>query len=228
MSIKILDYVYPNTCGFCNKIISKDYTCKSCKEKLKYMYESTRMSISVRNNFDVLVCAYKYSGIIRNKILAYKFRNKKYLYRTLSERLAELLNDYILDIDFIIPVPIHFFRYFKRGYNQSTLIANFISEKLSKKVYNNILKKKRNTKPQSTLTSKRRHENAKNAYVVYNSDVLKNKTILLIDDIYTTGATVDECSRILKMAGAKRVIVGTIAKATLKSHIAKEERKWMN
>lgn len=225
---KIISYVYPNSCGFCNKIISEEYTCKNCQEKLKYMYESEKQLVSVNKYFDVLICAYKYKGIIRSKILQYKFKNKKYLYASLSERLIELLNMYSNEIDIIIPVPIHFIRSFNRGYNQSFLIARFIAKKMAKELKNNILKKIRNNKPQSLLTANKRKNNVCNAYKVVRTDDIKGKTILLIDDIYTTGATVNECSKVLKENGAKKIIVATVAKATISKQVVKEEIKWMN
>lgn len=225
---KIIDYVYPKVCGFCNKIISTEYTCKNCQEKLKYMYESERQLVSVNKYFDILICAYKYKGIIRSKILQYKFKNKKYLYTTLSQRLIELLNMYSNEIDIIIPVPIHFMRAFNRGYNQSFLIARFIAQKMDKELKNNILKKVRNNKPQSLLTANKRKNNVYNAYKLIRADAIKGKTILLIDDIYTTGATVNECSKVLKENGAKKIIVATVAKATISKQVVKEEIKWTN
>lgn len=225
---KILNYVYPNICGFCNKIISEEYTCKNCQEKLKYMYESEKQLVSVNKYFDALVCAYKYSGIIRSKILQYKFKNKKYLYASLSERLIKLLNMYSNEIDIIIPVPIHYMRAFNRGYNQSFLIAKFVAKKIKKEIRNNILKKVLNNKPQSLLTANKRKSNVCNAYKIRKADAIKGKTILLIDDIYTTGATVNECSKVLKENGAKRIIVATVAKATISKQVVKGEMKWMN
>ena len=225
---KIIDYVYPKVCGFCNKIISTEYTCKNCQEKLKYMYESERQLVSVNKYFDILICSYKYNGIIRSKILQYKFKNKKYLYTTLSQRLIELLNMYSNEIDIIIPVPIHFMRAFNRGYNQIFLIARFIAKKIDKELKNNILKKVRNNKPQSLLTANKRKNNVYNAYKLIRADAIKGKTILLIDDIYTTGATVNECSKVLKENGAKKIIVATVAKATISKQVVKEEIKWTN
>lgn len=225
---KIIDYVYPRTCGFCNKIISEEYACKNCQEKLKYMYESEKQLVSVNKYFDVLICAYKYKGIIRSKILQYKFKNKKYLYASLSERLIKLLDMYSNEIDIIMPVPIHFLRAFNRGYNQSFLIAKFVAQKMNKELKNNILKKVLNNQPQSLLTANKRKNNVCNAYKIRKADAIRGKTILLIDDIYTTGATVNECSKVLKENGAKKIIVATVAKATISKQVVKEEMKWMN
>ena len=224
---KIIDYVYPNVCGFCNKIISKEYTCKTCQEKLKYMYEAEQQFISVRNNFDILICAYKYKGFVRTRILEYKFKNKKYLYASLSERLIKLLLKYAYEIDFVVPVPIHRKRNFQRGYNQSLLIAKFIALKLNLKLDNNIIKKIVNNKPQSLISVNKKAQNVQNVYKIKNANRIIGKTILLIDDIYTTGATVNECSKVLKEYGVKKIIVATIAKAAVKQ-VAKEEIKWMN
>lgn len=225
---KIIKLIYPNICGFCNKIISEEYTCKSCKEKLQYICESEKQYVPVNSNFDVLVCAYKYKGIVRTKILQYKFKNSKYLYTSLSERLLKLLLRYKDEIDYVVPVPIHKKRYFKRGYNQSELIAKFISKNIGITLLKNVIKKVQNTKPQSLLSASSRRQNVSNAYKIMDTKRIANKTILLIDDIYTTGATVNECSKVLKESGVKKIIVATIAKSTAEKQGAKEEIKWMN
>lgn len=181
---KIIKLIYPNICGFCNKIISEEYTCKSCKEKLQYICESEKQYVPVNSNFDVLVCAYKYKGIVRTKILQYKFKNSKYLYTSLSERLLKLLLRYKDEIDYVVPVPIHKKRYFKRGYNQSELIAKFISKNIGITLLKNVIKKVQNTKPQSLLSASSRRQNVSNAYKIMDTKRIANKTILLIDDIY--------------------------------------------
>jgi ComF family protein len=111
-----------------------------------------------------------------------------------------------------VPVPIHKKRLKKRGYNQSSLIAKAVAKALKVKFINNLLYKIKNTVPQSSLSEKERKLNVRRAYIVRNSQMIKDKIVLLIDDIYTTGATVEECSKELKEAGAKDVIVATIAK----------------
>ena len=99
-----------------------------------------------------------------------------------------------------------------RGYNQCELIAKELSKELNVNFEKNNLIKIKDTKTQSTLSKSQRKENIKGAFQINNEARIKNKKIILIDDIYTTGSTVNECSRILKKSGAKEIIVVTIAK----------------
>ena len=214
----ILELIFPTKCGFCNELIKKEYTCKKCKKKLEYICTDNKMQKITGMYFDFFISSYFYLGIVRKKILEFKFKNKKYLYRTLSEKLAYNLQPYIKDIDYITAVPISLKRYFERGYNQSILIAKYISKRLNKPLIKFTLIKIRDNKKQSELGMKQRNINVKNVYKVLNKNIIFGKRILLIDDIFTTGATVNECSRILKQYGAQSIIVATVAKADINKH----------
>ena len=113
----------------------------------------------------------------------------------------------------IIPVPLHKYRSRERGYNQSFLILKALAKKNKNIIIkNNILQKQRNIKPQSSMNKLERKNNIKNAYTITNKLEIKNKKILLFDDVFTTGSTTNECSRMLKENGAKKIGVLTIAK----------------
>lgn len=114
--------------------------------------------------------------------------------------------------DIIIPVPMSRKKLAQRGYNQSELIASKISRYSKIQLQKDIIIKVKENKTQSTLNKIQRLENIKNVYKIKNKQKIKAKNILLFDDIYTTGATVNECAKILKQAGAKTVNVLTIAK----------------
>lgn len=156
----------------------------------------------------------KYEGIIRDKLIEYKFNDKPYLYRMFYEILIKDKNacDFLKGYDIIIPVPIHKKRKSLRGYNQSELIAKKLSDEFKMPMYIDVLKKQINTIPQSSLGKKARKSNAQNVYKVDNMQKIKNKNVVILDDIYTTGATANECIKVLKDAGAYRVGIITIAK----------------
>ena len=143
---------------------------------------------------------YIYDGIIRKLLIKYKFNEKTYLYKIFTKNLKNNKKICLLfeKYDIIIPVPISKKREKERGYNQSLLISREISKQLNIECNNQILFKFKNTQPQSSLTKEERMENAKNVYYIKYEDKIKNKKILLVDDIYTTGSTVNECSKILK------------------------------
>lgn len=157
---------------------------------------------------------FKYDGLIRNLILKYKFNEKPYLYRSFI-KFFEIYQKKYAQFDFydiIVPVPISKKRLKTRGYNQSYLIAKEISKILNIKLENDILAKQKDNIAQSTLNKSEREENVKCVYKLVNENKVKNKKILLIDDIYTTGSTVNECSKILTNAGAEKIDIFTIAK----------------
>ena len=121
---------------------------------------------------------------------------------------------YIQKYDYIIPVPLHKYRYRERGYNQAYLILKELS-KLEKNIIikNNIIKKTENIKPQSTLNKAERKDNIRGVYEIINKEnKIEDRKILIFDDVFTTGSTTNECSRVLKEHKVKKVGVLTIAK----------------
>ncbi|GHT57248.1 hypothetical protein AGMMS50233_10420 [Endomicrobiia bacterium] len=116
------------------------------------------------------------------------------------------------DSDFVVPVPLNILRRIKRGYNQAELLAEEISLKTNIPLLKNVLFRKKITKPQFRLSKVERSKNIKGSFFVKNYVIIKNKTILLIDDIATTSITVSSCSLALKTAGAKKVYVLTLAR----------------
>ena len=208
-----LDLIFPPVCGFCGKV-NNNYICKDCNKTVNAIALN---KIANYNNkfFKNHLYIFKYEDIIREKIIKFKFENEAYLYRTFAQAVLNNKENikFIEEYDYLIPVPIHKRRKKQRGYNQSELIARAINDNIkSIKLQTNILIKDKNIVPQSTLNQNERIENIKNVYKILNKEKIKNKKILILDDIFTTGSTVNECSRILKEAGAKKIGVLTIAK----------------
>lgn len=201
-----LEIIFPPKCGICGKI-GERYICNNCYNMfvINKIYKNYN-----RERFHML----KYEGIIRDKLIEYKFNDKPHLYRMFYEILIKDKNacDFLKGYDIIIPVPIHKKRKSLRGYNQSELIAKKLSDRFKMPMYIDVLKKQINTIPQSSLGKKARKSNAQNVYKVDNMQKIKNKNVVIVDDIYTTGATANECIKVLKDAGAYRVGIITIAK----------------
>lgn len=164
--------------------------------------------------FDEHIYIFKYEGIVREEIIKYKFQEKSYNYKMFSKiilddkELCEILRKY----EMIISVPVSRKRKKERGYNQTELIAKEISKTLNIKYAKGILYKIKDTVAQSKLNKEQREENAKGVYEIKNQNKINNKKILLIDDIYTTGSTVSECSKTLKQAKPYKIGIFTIAK----------------
>ena len=207
-----INLAFPNVCGICDKICREDL-CKKCEIKLNNI---TKVKIDNYNNknFKKHLYIFKYEGIIKETLIKFKFREKAFIYKAFvnflikNKKVCRFLKSY----DIIIPVPIHYNRKVTRGYNQSALIAKELAKKLNIKCEEKVLFKKINNKPQSTKNKEERQKNIIDVYYTRNEEQISNKKIILLDDIYTTGSTVNECSKILKLAGAKYVDVMTIAK----------------
>ena len=212
---KILEYIFLPTCGVCGKL-GEGYLCGKCEKELKkyeVIEESINNNILNKERIDKMYI-FKYTELVRNLILQYKFNDKAYLYRTFCEFMVKnkKVFDFIKSYDIIIPVPIHKARMRERGYNQSELIAKELTKKLGLKVYTDVLIKIKNNKVQSTLSSKEREINTKNVYKLVNLEKIYNKRVLIFDDIYTTGATINSCIEEVKKANVKKIGILTLAK----------------
>ena len=209
----LFSLIYPNHCGICEKI-NENALCKKCEIKLK-QFKEYNVQHYQNEPFENHTYLFLYQGIIRDKLIEYKFQNKSYLARMFGTLIKkeERVMKRIVNYDYIIPVPIHKKRYVQRGYNQSELILKYAIPE-NKKNITNILKKEINNLPQSLLNKEKRKENVKGVYKVKEKmeNMIKGKSILLFDDIFTTGSTVKECSKILKEAGASKIDILTIAK----------------
>ncbi len=156
-----------------------------------------------------------YEGSLQEAIHRWKYEGKTYLTPFFAEWMAEGLNRYWDPdaFDFLIPVPLHRQRLRERGFNQVLLLAKEISSRTGIPYRKTILQKKKSTIPQVTLSGLERERGLREAFHVVNKQELAGKSVLLVDDVYTTGATVNECSKMLRRGGAKRVDVLTLAHA---------------
>ena len=207
----LLDIIYPPVCGICDKI-NKKSLCKKCEIKIK-PYQINEIEKIKNKSFDYQIKILKYENIIRDKIINYKFNEKAYLYKTFAKIILKnkKIYGFLKKYDIIMCVPMHIKKKMLRGYNQSELIAKELAKKLQiEKQFNNLIKIK-DTKKQSTLTKEQRKINLKNAFQIKNSEKVKNKKVILFDDIYTTGSTVEECSKVLKRVGVSSIAVVTLA-----------------
>ena len=214
---KILNLIYPQVCSICGKLSTKSL-CNKCKVRFKkeFLFKTDNYSEDLNKNFIEHHYFFKYENLIRSQIISLKFHEKAYIYKTISyflknnQKSFENLEKY----DIIIIVPISKERKKERGYNQSELIAKEISRIINVEIMPNVLYKIKNTVPQSSLNKRQREENARGAYKVKDCYKIKNKKILLVDDIYTTGNTINECAKVLVQKGINREQIGalTIAK----------------
>ncbi len=203
----LLDAFYPQKCIFCNSFVnlgSRYSICRDCYPKL------AKQGKSVRDNdmfFEEAVCALEYSGFIKKSMRDYKFKNIRYLNKTFAYAMYNKVKnrDFIKDISIIAPVPIHPLR--DRDYNQSQLMAEYISGLTTIPFCSDLLMKIKNITPLSHMDYPMRRRLIKSAIAFNTQYNIVGKNICLIDDIYTTGTTASECARVLRMHGANLVYV---------------------
>lgn len=203
--IRNFHWTNKKTCDKCGKLMEEDgiYSlCKDCRHNPHYF---TR-------GFTCLM----YGLYEKELIWSFKYSKQGYI----GEKIGKIIQDRLepefekgLNIDIIIPVPIHKKKLRQRGFNQAELMGRPLSKAWGLPLERKILIRAKSTSAMSTLDPFERRENIAGAFMINRGEegVVKEKSILLIDDVYTTGSTVDECSRILLDAGAKEVYVVTLA-----------------
>ncbi len=154
---------------------------------------------------------YPYQSPLKEAIGLFKYRGKI----ALADPMVHLMNSALTTIppiDLIIPVPLHASRLREREYNQSSLLAYRLSKHFHIPLAHNTLVRTRHTTPQTSLSRRERLKNLRKAFAVTSPQAIKDKSTLLVDDVYTTGTTVNECAKTLRKAGAGKVFVVTLAR----------------
>ena len=189
-------------CAKCGKALQEEYhhdLCLDCREAVRFF---TRGFSCVQ-----------YGIHERELLLKFKYSGKTYIGEKLARIMADRLETENLGAELVIPVPMHSKKKRKRGYNQAEIIASELAKKLCVPYSGSLLKRSGNTAAMSRLAAEERRMNIEGAFVVsaYAAEVIAGKRVLLVDDIYTTGSTASECSRVLLSAGAREVFVITFA-----------------
>lgn len=215
--MNFLEILYPKTCVICGRL-NTDYLCLKCYKRIekynKFKYMNKDILSFDKTYFDEVFYCYSYKGLIRKCLLKFKFGGKPYFCNFFAKMLLNCKKTYrfFYFYDIIIPVPMDKNKKQIRGYNQTELITDIITKNANIRNGKNLIKKIKETKTQSTLNSKDRIYNVKDAFKILGKEEIKNKRVILFDDICTTGSTANEISRLLKENGAKEVLVLVIAK----------------
>ena len=208
-----LDVLYPTKCVVCRRRLPPGIPsiCPVCRETLPYA-----AGIHTKGKYiDECVSAVIYDGAVREAILRYKFGDAQIYHVAFGELVAErIYEDLQGEFDVLSWVPLAPDRRRERGYDQVELIAGNVSRRLRIPLVP-LLKKRRGVSAQSLTNSpEERRANIAGAYRVIDPDAVRGKRILIIDDVVTTGSTLSECAKTLRMAGAKKVLCATLAVAT--------------
>ncbi|MBI5182625.1 MAG: ComF family protein [Nitrospirae bacterium] len=205
--IRLIDDPVCPCCGIPFKssvalIRSPDYLCGECRGKRRYFTKAISVGV--------------YEGTLSEAIHIFKYQKRQAMARHLNNLMPDPLLQKLAQGDIIIPVPLYKKRLNERGFNQSLLIAHYMSNRLSIPLCIEGLQRTRWTRPQIELTREERLKNVRGAFAVgadfKPATTIKGKRVILVDDVYTTGATVNECAKVLKKGGAKEVYVFTIAR----------------
>lgn len=170
--------------------------------------------LSEEQPFDAARAALVYDDISRDMVLKFKHGDKTHAVHAFIPWLKRAGSSMLSDADFIVPVPLHRWRLLKRRYNQAALIALYLARETAAEYAPDILLRQKATVTQGHLSVKDRAQNVKNAFVISPKAAarMKDKNIVLVDDVYTTGATIRECCKVLRKAGAARIDVLTVAR----------------
>lgn len=163
--------------------------------------------------FDRLRATGLYEGLLLDLIVRLKYRGEERLASFLGDRMADILPLESPCFDLVLPVPLHITRLRGRGFNQALLLARRVGRRLGVAVDPFILCKIRPTSPQATLRLDERRKNLRGAFSLRGREVVRGKTVLLVDDVATTGTTLNEAGRVLKQAGVERVEAIVAARA---------------
>ena len=207
----LLDLLFPPKCILCHRLLADCETdlCHDCRHNAPEVNREKRKLEFIAH----WTALWYYRENVRDSIHRYKFNDVRCYAEPYARLLAMKLYDaeFTKDIHVITWAPVSFLRKFKRGYDQSQLLAVALGKELGIPVMR-LLKKHRHTRAQSKLKNhSARRANIQGAYSAVNIPEIKGKNILLVDDVLTTGATCSECARILQTAGAKSVCLSTIA-----------------
>ena len=203
-----LDILFPKKCFYCHKI--GKVICNSCMKKIQTSYLLKKTD---NNYFDYIYCGTYYKGNIKTQIHNFKFHEKAYLYQYLIEMTLrdKKVLDFLKAFDMITYVPMYIKKEQRRGYNQAELLAKELGKRLNIEVIS-CLEKKKDNKVQSSLSEQERIINVQDVFDFIKDVNIKDKSIILVDDVLTTGATVNNCAKILKDNKAGKICVFAISK----------------
>jgi ComF family protein len=232
---RCLQFLLPPQCHCCEKFLEEGQQgiCPDCLSKIRWIEPPLCtlcgvpfLSREIENHpcgacltrgkyFTMARAVGYYEGPLREAIHRWKYEEKNYLTLFFGEKLAEGFCRYWdpQSFDLIIPVPLHSKRLRERGFNQALLLVKELSRRTRIPYSKRLLQKRILTPPQVNLSGGEREKGVRGSFHIQRDEEIEGKSILLVDDVYTTGATVNECSKVLLKAGAERVDVLTIAHA---------------
>ena len=230
----LLDFALPPRCGGCGVIVEDvDSFCSSCWRSLEFLQggcarcglpleateaETCAACLAKPPRLDRIRAAVTYDDISRSIALRLKYGRKVGLARTMSRYMRPLIGELSQEA-LLVPVPLHRSRLWSRGFNQSALVARELSKRTGVPVAVHALRRIKPTPPLKGLNIRQRRRTVAGAFQATPQMELAGRTIVLIDDVLTTGSTANACARILKKAGAARVDLVSWARVIRATHV---------
>ena len=230
---KLLDFILPPQCINCHTpVFQQGGLCAGCWEKIAFiskpfcLFCGFPFNIQIENENICGPCARKtplftraraaiyYNEASKPMILRFKHSDALHIAPLFAEWLYQAGDELFQQAEYLAPIPLHWSRLVYRGYNQAALLSRKLSKKAKIPHLPDLLERTHRTPPQGDLTAKEREKNVSNVFKLnkkYNQ-LIRDKHILLIDDVFTSGATVRACTKILKKSGAKQVDILTLAR----------------
>jgi len=228
-----LNLIFPIKCIICDSYKSQRDVCSDCWGNISFItkpccficgisfsYENDEKAIcghcvAKKPAYNKSISILKYDEYSKKIIHKFKYQDNLHLLDYLVSLMNNLGVSIISQADYIVPVPMHKYKLLKRGYNQAALLAMRIAKKNNIKYLPELLIKKKNTLAQADLKKDQRVNNIKNTIVINKKyvNLISEKKILIIDDVITTGATIDECSNIIRKYNPSSILVLSLAKS---------------
>ena len=206
----VLDLLFPRRCAFCHRLLSgPDPVCSLCRDKLPYTGPAARQQLSA---IRTCVSPLYYEGHVRDSLLRYKFGGLRMYAQVYGEFLAKCIDENGISCDSITWVPLSRRRLRQRGYDQARLLAEELARHTGLPCEPMLRKIRHNRAQSSTGNAKRRRENVKGVYAPYPGAEIRGRSVLLVDDIVTTGATLSACAAVLKQSGVREIAAVTLAR----------------
>ncbi len=215
----ILDLIFPKICVSCGQ--KGSYFCQNCQQKIRRAFQI----IPQNSEIEGLFCVFAYEGVIKNAIHKLKYQ----LITDLEKEFWEIIKQELIKKDFsrtklelflkkqkpmVIPIPLYWYKQNKRGFNQACFFGREIAKHYNLTFSDKILIRRKNVISQTQLNKKEREKNVKNIFSISSQIKQKEmpKNILLVDDVWTTGSTMNEAAKTLKEKGVKKIWGLTVAR----------------
>lgn len=219
--MKILDMLYPRRCALCDRVLAsyETYLCRECSFHLTFRRGNTCLKCGRpsenavcgqcrlhRYSFEECLAPFAYKGFIKDSIMRFKYHDRPEYARFFAAAILYYAGKRILEwkADALVPVPVHRSRLLKRGYNQAGLLAKELSKRTGIPLAEHLVARRKKTGAQKELGFSERKNNLKDAFV-YIGNTRAPERVIIVDDIFTTGSTMESLAVLLRENGAKKI-----------------------